>query len=225
MRILIGYDGGECCDTAIDELRWAGFGDEGVQARVLTVSPDVGLPPDPAFAQRSPALAWLVTDRRKAVLADAAALAARGAQRLAAMMPGWAVESAAETGSVHAVLTGEAERWPADHLVVGSHGRGAVGRLFHGSVAQMCVNNCRRNVRIARGRPAGKDAGAGLRLMVADDGSQTAEAAALEVARRRWPEGARAYVVHVVELPLPSRPAELGPDAAALGVELVEARR
>src|SRR5688572_1459113 len=114
MRVLVGYDGGECGDTAIDDLRWAGLCDEGVVARVLTVAPDVGLPPDPAFAQRSPALAWLVNDRRQAVLADAAAVAARGAQRLSAMMPGWAVAPASEAGSIHGVLSSEAERWPAD---------------------------------------------------------------------------------------------------------------
>src|SRR5690606_538081 len=112
--------------------------------------------------------------------------------------------------------------WPADLLVVGSHGRGVVGRLFYGSVAQMAVNNCRRNVRIAR--KCGKAAGTPLRLLVADDGSPAAEAAVEAIAARKWPAGTQAVVVFVVDLPIVSAPG-LGPEASAYSGEMIAARR
>ena len=222
MRIVIGYEDGESSDAAIDEMRRAGLGDEGVEARVISVAPDVGVPVDPDFEKRSPALAWLAKDRREAVMADAKELASKGAARLRGLMPGWNVEAVAAAGVAHRELTRAAEEWPADLLVVGSHGRGVMGRLFHGSVAQMAVNNCRRNVRIARKRERAGDAPP--RLLVADDGSPAAEAAVEAVAARKWPAGTQAAVVFVVDLPIVSAPG-LGPEASAYSGEMVAARR
>jgi nucleotide-binding universal stress UspA family protein len=224
MRIVIGYQDDDSSNAAIDDLRRAGLPETGVEARVLAIAPDVGVPADPAFQKRSPALAWLAQDRRDAVLSEAMAVAERGAGRLRSLMPGWSVEPVAEAGAVHRVLTEAAETWASDLLVVGSHGRGAVGRLFHGSVAQMVVNNCRRSVRIARGGRKGGGTEGGLRILLADDGSPAAESAVSVVAARKWPEGTVISVIFVVELPVAAG-AELGPEAAAFSGELVEVRR
>lgn len=224
MRVVIGYDDSDCSNAAIDDLRRAGLGDRAVEARVISVAPEAGVPADPAFERRSPALAWLARGWHDAAIAGTVPIAQRGAERLRALMPGWSVESIGAAGPVHRVLMAAAESWPADLLVVGSHGRGIIGRLFHGSVAQMCVSNCQRSVRIARGghRGGGRK---NLRILVADDGSPTAEAAVSVVKARKWPPGTEAIVVFAVELPVIGGSPELGPEAAAFSGELMEAHR
>jgi nucleotide-binding universal stress UspA family protein len=224
MRVVIGYDGSDCSNVAIDDLGRAGLGERGVEARVVNVAAEAGLPADPGFEKRSPSLAWLSRGWREAALSSAVAAAQRGAERLNALMPGWNVEPIGAAGTAHRVLMEAAETWPADLLVVGSRGRGVIGRLFHGSVAQMCVSNCRRSVRIGRGGRKGATEG-GLRILVADDGSPTAEAAVNVVKARKWPAGSEAIVIFAVELPVVGGAPALGPEAGAFSGELIEARR
>ena len=194
MRLLVGYDGSESARLAAADLARAGLGNglqKTVQARVVSVmrNGDVVLgrepaPPDPARLNAA-------TD-----------VAADGAKILHALNPGWAVTSEAMVHhSVHGALISEADRWPADLLVIGSHARGAVGRLIHGSVAQMCVNYAETSIRVARLRPQSfiRAANDPVNMIVGIDGSPASEAALREVARRHWPRRSHAWVVHVVE--------------------------
>jgi nucleotide-binding universal stress UspA family protein len=82
-----------------------------------------------------------------------------------------------------------------DLIVVGAHGRTALGRFFFGSVSQQIVNEARCSVRVARGRivtPADTPAS----LVVGVDGSAGAAAAVEEIARRHWPFGAEVRFVN-----------------------------
>src|SRR6187200_2837645 len=130
MRVLIAYDGSECADGAIQDLRRAGLPTD-VSAFVLSVAElfiDVGkLPPegDPGSAS------VIVREARKLAreaIAEARDTAAAGAQRVTSLFPGWHVESGAAADSPHAAVVAKAEEWPADLVVVGSHGRSALGR-------------------------------------------------------------------------------------------------
>ena len=201
MRVLIGYqDDDECSRAAVDDLSRAGLGNAEVEARVMSVAPLTSLASDADIEQRYPALAWLTRERQQFADAQAAAAADHGAQRLRALMPGWNVEAVNVAGTAHRELIDTAERWPADLLVIGSHRRGVLGRLFHGSVAQMCVNYSRRSVRIARPRPAAAgSAPAPMRLVVAVDDSPMGDVTLRQVASRHWPAGSRAWVIHVVD--------------------------
>ncbi len=69
-------------------------------------------------------------------------------------------------------LAGELE---ADLIVIGTHGRGAVGRLLLGSVAEDVVYHARCPVLAVRG---GESAWPPARVVVGDDGSEDARAAA-----------------------------------------------
>lgn len=56
-------------------------------------------------------------------------------------------------GKPGAEIVKAAEEWPADVIVIGSHGRGAVSRLVVGSVAETVMRHAPCPVLIVRSRP------------------------------------------------------------------------
>ena len=53
-------------------------------------------------------------------------------------------------GSPKELIVDEAKRWGADLIVLGSHGRGAIGRFFLGSVSLAVAAHASCSVEIAR---------------------------------------------------------------------------
>jgi nucleotide-binding universal stress UspA family protein len=86
-----------------------------------------------------------------------------------------------------------ADEWRPDLIVVGSHGRSALGRFMLGSVSQKVATEAHCSVRVARGRDS--DAEAPARLLIGVDGSPDAEAAVTAVTTRVWPADSKARVV------------------------------
>jgi nucleotide-binding universal stress UspA family protein len=112
------------------------------------------------------------------------------------MKPGWDVTSESVAGSPATIIIEKADEWDADLIVVGSHGRSALGRFFFGSVSQKVLSEARRSVRVSRGRiqnPGEPDTP--IRLVIGVDGSEDAEAAVDAVAARKWPAGSEARIV------------------------------
>src|SRR5262252_5623836 len=83
----------------------------------------------------------------------------------------------------------------ADLIIVGSHGRTALSRLFLGSISQWLLNEVRCSVRVARGKLDEPDFP--VRIVLALDGSRSAEKALEEIASRNWPEKSEVRVVAV----------------------------
>ena len=123
-RILVAYDGSECADAALDDLRWAGLPSDS-EIKVLSVVEN-WLPPPSGLEVIEH------VDRDQ----EFSALARRGAQRLGSMAPGWDVTYEHGEGSPVRVIIDKADEWGADLIVVGSHGRTALGQFFFGSVSQ-----------------------------------------------------------------------------------------
>jgi nucleotide-binding universal stress UspA family protein len=182
MKILIAYDGSQCADAALDDLHRAGL-PEKAHAAVLSVIEN-WLPPPSALEVLE------AVDRR----IEAMALAQRGAARLRSLMPGWEIEPEAGFGTPAGVLLEKAERWKADLIIVGSHGRSAVGRFFFGSVSQQLVQQAHCSVRVARGRL--DKPGLPVRIIIGVDGSKYADAAVRAAASRKWPQGSQARLVN-----------------------------
>jgi nucleotide-binding universal stress UspA family protein len=182
MKILVAYDGSECADAALDDLRRAGLPAD-AQIKVLSVVEN-WLPPPSALE--------IVEhiDRDQEYLA----LARRGGIRLVSMEPGWDVKSESGAGSPATVIIEKADEWGADLIVVGSHGRTALGQFFFGSVSQKVLHEAGRSVRVARGRIEEPDTP--VRLIIGVDGSKGAEAAGEAVAARKWPAGSEARIVN-----------------------------
>jgi nucleotide-binding universal stress UspA family protein len=86
-----------------------------------------------------------------------------------------------------------ADEWQPDLLVLGSHGRTALGRFFFGSVSHGVLQHARCSVRIARAN--GKKPGEPLRLVVGVDGSECADEMVQTLARRHWSSDDEALIV------------------------------
>jgi nucleotide-binding universal stress UspA family protein len=206
MKVLIAYDGSRCADAALDDLTHAGLPDTG-QALIVTVA-EVWLPPPPPSAYEVVELATKaqtpVALERKYMAAskgvtEAERLAARAAARLQGNFPNWSVKSEGSWGSPTWELHSRARDIDADLIVVGSHGRSALGRLLLGSISQWLLSEAHCSVRVARGRIDEPDMP--VRLVVGIDGSAAAKAALDQVIARKWPALSE-VVVLVADEPL-----------------------
>src|SRR5262245_43127765 len=181
MKILVAYDGSECADAALDDLRRAGLPSD-AQIKVLSVV-EHWLPPPSGLE----IIEHISRDQEYLVLAR------RGGIRLVSMELGWDVKSVSGAGSPATVIIERADEWGADLVVVGSHGRTALGQFFFGSVSQKVLHEAGRSVRVARGRIEEPDTP--VRLVIGIDGSEGADAAVEAVAFRKWPAGSEARIV------------------------------
>ena len=216
MRLLIAYDGSQSADLALDDLTHAGLPADG-EALVMTVA-EVWLPPPPPSASEivemaATAKGALGLERKymaaSQVVVDAGKLAAKAAERFQANFPKWKVNHEAAWGSPTLELFSKAEEFKADLILVGSHGRSALGRFFLGSISQWLLNEARCSVRIARGKLDEPDFP--VRLIVGVDGSENANLAVEQVAMRSWPEKSEVRVVAVYHELEPTFTGELVP--------------
>src|SRR5215475_4779993 len=167
-KVLIAYDGSKCADAALEDLRRAGaFG----TVIVMSVIEN-----------------WLCDEPLS--IENLELLAEDASERIHSLMPHWSVEPLVSFGSAASALIEKADEWRPDLIIVGSHGRGAAGRAFFGSVSQKVAHEAHCAVRVARCQPV--ERGAPVRLVVGVDGSKGAEAAIGAVGERQWPRGSEA---------------------------------
>jgi nucleotide-binding universal stress UspA family protein len=122
-----------------------------------------------------------------------------GAERLRKLFPGWHIQLEPSAGNPADMIAERAKAWPADLIVVGTHGRSAVGRAVLGSVSLKLIREAPCSVRVAR---ANEHDGP-IRLLIAVDGSTQAAATLTEVSRRTWPASMEAQVLAVQEVLVP----------------------
>ena len=205
-RILIGYDGSEWARSAIYDLRRAGI-PAGVEAVVMTAADVVPHLPVPSPEATRGGVAYKRPRLRsaemlaRAALDEARSTALEGTQLVRSEFPDWQVRAdVVDDYAPYRALVLKADKWPADLVVVGSHGRSAVGRAVLGSVSQQVLGNATCSVRVARfHKDAGGIAVGPVRLLIGVDGSPDSEAAADVVAARSWPKGSQAHVVVVID--------------------------
>jgi nucleotide-binding universal stress UspA family protein len=191
MKALIAYDGSTCADAALDDLKRAGLPGE-VEALIVTVA-ELWLPPPPDMFKL---ILTAATERLPAPIEAARNLAIEASRRLQTIFPAWDIGAEALAGSPASTILNKAEEWEPDLIVVGSHGRSALGRFILGSVSQKVVTEAHCSVRVARGR--GLDAGAPARILLGFDGSIDARAAVHTIASRAWPEKSAIRVLAVL---------------------------
>jgi nucleotide-binding universal stress UspA family protein len=201
MKLLIGYDGSPCADIAIDDLLRAGLPPD-VEAIVLSVADVLIMPTNAAAAHHvggwiSPRTVERTLSLVNQLMAEAHARAEHGAQRIQAHFPHWRICAKACGDSPGWAIVSKAREWPADLIVVGSHGRSSVERLILGSVSQTIVTHAPCSVRVARQGRA--EPGRPLRILIGVDGSTEAAAAVRAVAGRDWPPGSDARIVAAVD--------------------------
>jgi nucleotide-binding universal stress UspA family protein len=190
MKILIAYDGSEGADASLDDLPRAGLPRDAEASVVVVAEP---WPPRTAIN---------VGGATSDVAEEAARLAGTATDRIRAAFPHWSVRSEVCEGTPARALIDRADAWEPDLLVVGSHGRSAIGRLLLGSVSHKVVSEARCSVRVAR---RGHEAKEGpVRIVLGVDGSTTATEAARAVAARSWPADSEVRVVSAVPTNAPS---------------------
>jgi len=186
-RILIAYDGSSCADAALDDLRRAGLAHK-AEAVVISVAEQwLALPASYGMVERK------FKGSSPGEIERAQMEAAQACKRIQLSFPDWHVRAEVESGSPARIVIEKAGLWPADLVVVGSHGRSALGRFVLGSVSQRVVTGTVCSVRIARGRSA--EDNTPVRVVIGIDGSPGAEAAVRAVSRRKWPRGSEVRLV------------------------------
>jgi nucleotide-binding universal stress UspA family protein len=199
MKILVAYDGSSCADAAIADLRNAGLPKEN---EVLVIS--VGHDGWPASKHSTEELGQFGSPW-KAVMADTGECAAQAAARIQAEFPASTVTSEALWGSPANTIKKTVDHWQPDLLVVGSHGRTAVGRALLGSVSLDLVHHAHCSVRVVR--PGVEPHAGPLRIVVGVDGSPHSDAALRAITHRAWPPGTRVRAVSTLQALVPPVPA------------------
>jgi len=188
MKILIAYDGSEGAELAIDDMKRAGL-PRRAEAVVLTIVEEM-IPMPASIGGVDTTFAKSLLEEEK----DSLALARLAGSRIRSIFPGWEIIAEAGIGSPGSEIIAKADEWRPDLIVVGSHGRSALGRMFFGSVSQKVITEARCSVRVARGRIVEPDVPA--RIIVGIDGSDEADAAVEEIASRNWPDGSEVRIVN-----------------------------
>jgi nucleotide-binding universal stress UspA family protein len=196
MKILIGYDGSACADAAIEDLRRAGLPEQ-AEALIVCVA-DGSIPsPDEITPEANSDDSW------RSRLEGAEKLARHAAETLSSHFPRWTISTEGLWGSPAQILLDTAEWWHPDLIVVGSHGRSPVARLFLGSVSLELIHKAKCSVRVARASAATRYSGP-VRLVIGNDGSTEADAVIHAVAARSWPEKTEAEIVSAVQTLVPA---------------------
>lgn len=213
MKLLIGYDGSECADAALEDLRRAGLG-TGVDAFVMSVA-DVFVPPpideevDNTFPLYVPEGVRYAHERARDKLDEAADLAKQVSEQIKSIFPTWSISSGAEADSPAWALIKKADHWKPDLIVLGARGHSVFGgRLILGSISQRVLYEAHCSVRIARGLDNNPEKP--VRLLIGIDNSPDSNAAVGAVCNRHWPKGTEVALLAVVDtvMPFASNPTE-----------------
>jgi nucleotide-binding universal stress UspA family protein len=213
MKILIGYDGSEFADAALEDLRRAGLGTE-TEACLMTVA-DVFVPPpideevENTVPRYTPAAIKRAHERAQHKLDEAEDLAKRVSEQIRSIFPTWRLSFDAEADSPAWALIRKADHWKPDLIVMGARGHSVFGgRLILGSISQRVLYEARCSVRIARGSDNNPDQP--VRLLIGVDTSVDSNAAVEAVCNRHWPQGSEVGLLVVVDpvMPLTSDPAK-----------------
>jgi nucleotide-binding universal stress UspA family protein len=212
MKILIAYDGSECADAALEDLKHAGLNAE-ADVVVMCVA-DVFVPPpveevDGKFPVHIPEAVKRAHERARHKLEEAADLAKRASNQIKSLFPPWNVDAQAEADSPAWALLRKADDWKPDLIVMGARGHSVFGgRLILGSISQRVLYEAHCSVHVGRGPYKNPDKP--IRLLIGVDSSADSDAAVEAVCNRQWPKGTEVALLAVVDtvMPLTSNPSQ-----------------
>lgn len=171
MKVLIAYDGSESADIPLDALRRAGLASE-ADALVVSVA-EVWLPTPEHEVSLKDTLPTEIPglDRVRARAMERMKLAEEAKiarERVSQIFPQWHLRHQVLSGSPPHEILNLARQRESDLIVVGSHGRTALGKFVLGSVSQKVLTEAQTSVRISRERLELRDQPCGwsLALMV-----------------------------------------------------------
>lgn len=148
MNILIATDGSEFSQSAIDQCcRVYGKADDITLKIISAGEVTTSVPTEPFMVSADYVNEMNAESRRQAHN-----YAAQAVTQIQKCFPALAINltSVTELGSPAQIIIAEAEKWHADLIVVGSHGRGFWERMFLGSVSQAVVQHAPCSVLVVR---------------------------------------------------------------------------
>jgi nucleotide-binding universal stress UspA family protein len=134
MKILVAVDGSEFSDAIIQAVI-AQYPTQGSEIRVLHVL-------EPTESCGYPVLTPESQTKQGQELVDQIAKKLRAA--------GFRVNAEVLIGEARAAIIDSAEEWRADVIVLGSHGRTAIGRFLLGSVSSAVMHHAPCSVQVVR---------------------------------------------------------------------------
>jgi nucleotide-binding universal stress UspA family protein len=202
MKLLIAYDGSECSDAAIMDLRCAGLPPvaDVLILSVAEVSQRVTAAPYGALVVGAAMFVPQDTETDASTdhhLQDAKAFAAQATDRLRADFPNWHIDAEAWLDAAGSAIIRKVHVWQPDLVVLGSHGRSGIDRFLLGSVSQHVLHHVTCSVRISRHHLYPQEQP--IRLLIGVDGSNGARMAVQSVAARKWPANTAARVIGVLD--------------------------
>lgn len=224
MKILVGYDGSESADAALIDLQRAGLPRE-AEALIVSAADVITVPDVADYEFASPGLpsrrltAGLIFAEKhtERLLKEAQGFANKGAERVRSYFPTWDVRTDTLEGTPSWELIRKADEWKPDLVVVGSHGRSALGRFVLGSVSKKIVTDSDHSVRVTRGKISMDQPS--LRIVIGVNGSTESENAVRAVGHRVWPQDTEVRIIAVNDGTSPGRISRVLPNVAAMAQE------
>ncbi len=199
LRILVAYDGSDCAEKALADLNRMGLPKENVELLLMEVA-EVWLPPSNVEKEDQPKnfiteAAEQQIARNQKILVSAAASVQNAGQRVGRMFPNWTVKAKATYGSPAWEILFRADDFKPDLMLVGSHGRSILSRIWLGSVSQKIVTEAHCSVHVTRGEV--KSGQSPVKLILGYDGTKGADEAVNVILNRNWAPGTEVCVVMV----------------------------
>jgi nucleotide-binding universal stress UspA family protein len=151
MNILLAIDHSACSESAVLALREQYRTDHAVVRVVHVVEWPRNLPPMLAFAE-GPHTADCILEAQSNLHRSGEKLVEHAASQLRAV--GFDATTCVVEGEPRRTILEMAAAWPADTIVLGSHGRKGYDRLLLGSVSDSVVRHAQCSVAVIRGRHA-----------------------------------------------------------------------
>lgn len=222
MKIMIAYDNSSFADAAIEDLRRAGLPHTGKAVVVsaadtlitdsLSVSETIA---NSVVSRRAMTAVSLLEEQAATTLATTRLSTFEASRRVREILPGWTVVGDVLQGAATVELLRKADEWEPDLIVVGSHGRGAVGRFFLGSVSQSIAEEASCAVRVAR-RGFEKTSAAPTKIIAGASSLSDAERVVKAISRRVWSNDTHVRLVAIDDGVAPGRISAVYPYARAI---------
>lgn len=164
------------------------------------------------------------TRRETQRISDAARFtSAEGRERFSLLLPHWKVENRSEVGDPGRELLSVADEWKPDLLVIGSHGRSAIGRFFLGSVSKEVAERTDRPIRVVR--PHRERNGDGPnRILIGANTLPNMEKVLNLVGKRVWPDRTEISLIAVDDGVSANRVSAVYPYGRAIFEQAAEGR-
>jgi nucleotide-binding universal stress UspA family protein len=196
VKIVLGVDGSAWSQAAIQAVLDHPWPD-GTEIRLVSVIRTL----DTVI----PAVELFFDTRSGAALGDLYVEAKRQLEIMAAdlnrVLTNCLFSADARVGDIAEGLMSVAETWQADLIVVGSHGKTGLAKLFLGSVSQALVTSAPCPVLVVKvknnEKPAAQDHSDFKRILVPIDDSYFSGVAMHWIAGRQWADGAEFRLLHV----------------------------